>query len=105
MVIIDSLSTKCDKCELYEHLWVEEKERREFYEKVYLTKTGAFSDPEVSVTSEDFKPVRRYVTPSDLKRQATMLRRKQSEPERLASESEKTEAERLFEESLGEVKQ
>ncbi len=82
-----------------------ERERREFYERLYLTKSGAFgSDSEkldISTLDDTLYPtIKRHATLTQIRQEAERI---YSNKARLAKDSEKTEGEKLFEESLEKV--
>lgn len=61
----------CGKCELYKEVLEVEREKREFYEKLLLTKAGILREDEVTVSNlEDYPTVRRATTLSMARRMA-----------------------------------
>lgn len=95
---------ECKTCNLYSNELGYERERREYYEQLLLTKAGIINqikDDDIDLSdSERFPSVRRITTFSALRHIAEDLKLKQKKEADLAQPSEKTEAEEIFEREL-----
>jgi hypothetical protein len=91
----------CKECAILREWLEEEKAKRDFYEQLYLTKTGAFGmDATPDLTPENFKPIIRKSTLSSVRR---ILEQKSRNQARTAKPEELNEAEQVFQESLNKV--
>lgn len=98
MVVTDSLfgDVECKQCALLRECLDIEREKRDYYEKLLLIKSGILVSTPEDVRPEEFESVRKIVTLSRLKHELEASSKKAA----LAKEEEKTEAEIIFERSL-----
>jgi len=91
---------ECKSCLLLRE-WLDiEREKRDYYERLLLIRSGILAvDQQSAVDDENYLPLRRITTMSSLRREAASIASKKSK------DPELTEAERKFEESLNARKQ
>lgn len=102
--IVDTLGKDpvCPTCQVYKEWLDEERSKREYYEQLYLARIGAIKASEEIESVTSFPSVHRVVTLSSLRQQAVAnSRNRNTQPSaELAKDSDKTEAELLFESAL-----
>lgn len=109
-VVIDGLlagvksvfsTPKCEQCILLKELWEHERDKRDYYEQLLLSKTGLITPTAENVMDlSSFPSIRRGMSLSQVR---TALESESRQKARVAASSEKSKAETLFEESLNKT--
>lgn len=86
--------------DLLKDLLESERAEKEYFRDLLLTKAGLIRQVQPDYSLEDMEPVRRRVSLSSLRQQASEYAKQQAQP---ATTEELTEAENTFEKELGKV--
>lgn len=92
MVIGDSIKVfftpvECKECNIYKELLLQSNEKRDWYEKLLLTRVGILQDlNSETVDSDNYPSIRKATTMSTIRKMAVDIRNKQSEENKEAKD-------------------